>query len=83
MIKNTLAAVKMITPTGVITTNRVPSSGAGPNENRFIIGSEGILGIITEVWLRVQEIIKYKYDNRSMHSSFSLLTPIVKIKCRR
>ena len=28
--------------------------GAGPDPNRLVIGSEGILGIITEAWMRIQ-----------------------------
>jgi alkyldihydroxyacetonephosphate synthase len=32
----------------------VPGSGAGPDPNRLAIGSEGVLGIITEAWMRIQ-----------------------------
>jgi len=54
-------SLRIVTPSGIIQTQRIPSSGAGPNENRLFIGSEGTMGIITEVWLRVQEIVKYRY----------------------
>jgi alkyldihydroxyacetonephosphate synthase len=47
-------SVRMLTPEGWLETRRLPGSGAGPDPNRLVIGSEGILGIITEAWMRVQ-----------------------------
>ena len=44
----------MITPSGVNESRRLPGSGAGPSPDRLAIGSEGILGIITEAWMRIQ-----------------------------
>ena len=35
-------------------SRRLPGSGAGPSPDRMLIGSEGILGVITEAWVRVQ-----------------------------
>ncbi len=40
--------VRMLTPQGWWEARRLPGSGAGPDPNRLAIGSEGILGIITE-----------------------------------
>jgi len=48
-------ALRVVTPTGVVATRRLPASGAGPNPDRLFIGSEGILGIITEAWMRLQD----------------------------
>ena len=31
-----------------------PGSGAGPSPDRMLLGSEGILGVITEAWVRVR-----------------------------
>jgi alkyldihydroxyacetonephosphate synthase len=45
---------RMITPSGWWEARRLPASGAGPDPNRLVIGSEGILGIITEAWMRIQ-----------------------------
>ena len=42
-------------PRGVIETRRLPGSGAGPSPDRMLLGSEGILGVITEAWVRVQD----------------------------
>jgi alkyldihydroxyacetonephosphate synthase len=47
-------ALRVVTPSGVIATRRLPASGAGPSPDRLFIGSEGILGIITEAWMRLQ-----------------------------
>ena len=48
-------ALRIVTPTGVVATRRLPGSGAGPSPDRFFIGSEGTLGIITEAWMRLQD----------------------------
>src|SRR3954453_12939904 len=44
----------MLTPQGWWESRRLPGSGAGPSPGRMVIGSEGILGIITEAWMRLQ-----------------------------
>ena len=46
-------AITMITPRGALATHRHPSSGAGPEPTRLVLGSEGALGVITEAWMRV------------------------------
>jgi alkyldihydroxyacetonephosphate synthase len=43
------------TPAGTWQSRRLPASGAGPSPDRLLLGSEGILGVITEAWIRVQE----------------------------
>ena len=54
-------AVRMITPNGgILQSRRLPGSGAGPSEERLVCGSEGVLGIITEAWMRLQDTPKYK-----------------------
>lgn len=47
-------AVRLVAPRGVLQTKTVPASGAGPDANRLVIGSEGALGVITEAWVRVR-----------------------------
>jgi alkyldihydroxyacetonephosphate synthase len=54
-IDDFLESVRAITPCGTWESRRVPASGAGPSPDRMLIGSEGILGVITEAWVRVQE----------------------------
>ncbi|HEY6781134.1 MAG TPA: FAD-linked oxidase C-terminal domain-containing protein, partial [Thermoleophilaceae bacterium] len=48
-------SVRALTPRGVWESRRLPASGAGPSPDRLLIGSEGILGVITEAWVRVRE----------------------------
>ncbi len=48
-------SLRVITPSGTIESRRLPGSGAGPSPDRMFIGSEGILGIITEAWMRLQD----------------------------
>ena len=53
-IDDFVESVRMVTPSGVWESRRLPGSGAGPSPDRVVIGSEGILGVITEAWMRVQ-----------------------------
>ena len=53
-------SVRMLTPSGWWESRRLPGGGAGPDPNRMAIGSEGILGIITEAWMRIQVRPKYR-----------------------
>ena len=50
LVENT----RVVTPTGISESRRLPGSGAGPSPDRLFIGSEGILGVITEAWMRLQ-----------------------------
>ena len=52
--------LRVITPQGVVETRRLPGSGAGPSPDRLLIGSEGILGIITQAWMRLQDRPKFR-----------------------
>ena len=53
-IDDFIESVRAVTPTGIWESRRLPGSGAGPSPDRLMIGSEGIFGIITEAWMRVQ-----------------------------
>jgi alkyldihydroxyacetonephosphate synthase len=55
-IDDMVQAVRAVTPVGVSQSARVPASGAGPAPDRMWLGSEGILGVITEAWVRVQRV---------------------------
>jgi len=59
-IDDFVQSIKMVTPNGTMETRRLPGSGAGPREDHVIMGSEGIFGIITEAWMRLQDIPKFK-----------------------
>jgi alkyldihydroxyacetonephosphate synthase len=53
-IEDLLESARAITPAGVWESRRLPGSGAGVSPDRMLVGSEGILGVITEAWVRVQ-----------------------------
>lgn len=59
-IDDFVESVRMLTPVGWWETRRLPGDGAGPSPERLVIGSEGILGIITEAWMRIQVRPKYR-----------------------
>lgn len=53
-IDDFVESTRMLTPQGWWESRRLPGSGAGPSPDRFVLGSEGILGIVTEAWMRIQ-----------------------------
>ncbi|MFI6322512.1 FAD-binding oxidoreductase [Nonomuraea sp. NPDC050556] len=54
-IDDLVESVRAVTPAGVWESRRVPGSGAGPAPDRWLLGSEGALGVITSAWVRLQE----------------------------
>ena len=59
-IDDFVESVRMVTPKGVWESRRLPGSGAGVSPDRMALGSEGILGIITEAWMRIQARPRYR-----------------------
>jgi|TARA_B110000881_G_scaffold39082_1_gene31606 alkyldihydroxyacetonephosphate synthase len=59
-IDDFVESTRLLTPSGVIASRRLPGSGAGPSADRMVLGSEGILGIVTEAWVRLQSLPKWK-----------------------
>ncbi|HVB42139.1 MAG TPA: FAD-binding oxidoreductase [Streptosporangiaceae bacterium] len=53
-IDDFVESVRAITPRGVWESRRLPGSGAGISPDRMLLGSEGILGVITQAWVRIQ-----------------------------
>ena len=53
-IDDLVESIRAITPSGPWESRRLPGSGAGPSPDRMLLGSEGALGVVTEVWLRAQ-----------------------------
>jgi alkyldihydroxyacetonephosphate synthase len=52
-IDEMVESVRAVAPAGAWESRRLPGSGAGPSPDRMLIGSEGVLGVITEAWMRV------------------------------
>ncbi|MEX2447518.1 MAG: FAD-binding oxidoreductase [Solirubrobacterales bacterium] len=59
-IDDLVESVRAITPRGGWASRRLPGSGAGPSPDRMLIGSEGILGVIGEAWMRVRPRPEFK-----------------------
>jgi alkyldihydroxyacetonephosphate synthase len=59
-IDDLVESVRAITPRGTWESRRLPGSGAGPSPDRLLIGSEGILGVIAEAWVRVRPRPRFK-----------------------
>jgi alkyldihydroxyacetonephosphate synthase len=54
-IEDMVVSIKMVTPSGTIVTKAVPASSVGPDLNHLMVGSEGILGVITEATMRIHK----------------------------
>lgn len=48
--------LRAVTPAGTLELGRAPGSAAGPDLRQVLLGSEGALGVITEVTVRVRPI---------------------------
>jgi alkyldihydroxyacetonephosphate synthase len=59
-IDDLVESVRAVTLDGDWESRRLPGSGAGPSPDRMLIGSEGILAVITEAWVRVRERPTFK-----------------------
>ncbi|MFD0273543.1 FAD-binding oxidoreductase [Kitasatospora sp. NPDC127111] len=63
-------SLRVVTPAGAGTSWRLPASGAGPSPDRFFLGSEGALGVITEAWMRLQERPRHKASTSVAFADF-------------
>jgi alkyldihydroxyacetonephosphate synthase len=69
-IDDFVESIRALTPRGLWESRRLPGSGAGPSPDRLLIGSEGILGVITEAWMRVQDAPRFKESAAVLFDSF-------------
>jgi alkyldihydroxyacetonephosphate synthase len=63
-------SVRALTPSGAWESRRLPGSGAGPSPDRMLIGSEGILGVVTRAWMRVQARPRFRASASVQFPSF-------------
>jgi alkyldihydroxyacetonephosphate synthase len=59
-IDDMVVGAKLVAPAGELDLPALPGSAAGPDLRRLILGSEGTLGIVTEVTLRVKRVPEIK-----------------------
>ncbi|KAF5293543.1 hypothetical protein FQA39_LY03028 [Lamprigera yunnana] len=72
-IEDLLVHVKMVTTKGVLEKNcQAPRMSCGPDFNHLILGSEGCLGVITEVILKIRPLPKIKRYGSVVFPNFEL-----------
>ncbi len=54
-IDDLVESIHAVTLDGEWESRRLPGSGAGPSPDRMLLGSEGILAVIVDAWVRVRE----------------------------
>jgi alkyldihydroxyacetonephosphate synthase len=59
-IDDLVESIRAVTPRGSWESRRLPGSGAGPSPDRMLLGSEGILGVVSEAWMRVRPRPEFK-----------------------
>jgi alkyldihydroxyacetonephosphate synthase len=71
-------ALRVATPAGTLDLGRAPASAAGPDLRQLFIGSEGVLGVITEVTLRVRSQPAARHDAAWQFADFATGTDAVR-----
>jgi alkyldihydroxyacetonephosphate synthase len=62
-IEDMIAGVEAVLPGGeIVRTKTAPRRAAGPDIGSLMIGSEGTLGVVTEVTLRVSPLVRHRVD---------------------
>ena len=77
-IDDLVESLRVVTPQGPLETRRLPGSGAGPSPDRLLIGSEGILGVITEAWMRLQDRPRFRAGGAVRFADFFTAARAVK-----
>jgi alkyldihydroxyacetonephosphate synthase len=70
-IDDFVESMRVVTPTGIMESRRLPGSGAGPSPDRLMLGSEGTLGVITEAWMRLQDRPRFKASASVRFTNFT------------
>src|SRR5690349_19033229 len=77
-IDDLVESVRAIPPRGTWESRRLPASGAGPSPDRMLIGSEGILGVIAEAWVRVRPRPEHKASTSVAFDEFGVAAGAVR-----
>jgi alkyldihydroxyacetonephosphate synthase len=70
-IDDLVESVRAMTIEGEWESRRLPGSGAGPSPDRALIGSEGILAVIVDAWVRVRERPTFKLSVGVAYDEFA------------
>jgi alkyldihydroxyacetonephosphate synthase len=69
-IDEMVVGLEVVTPSGDVVLLKVPASAAGPDLRELFVGSEGTLGVLTRVALRVRPLPAERRYEGFMFSSF-------------
>jgi alkyldihydroxyacetonephosphate synthase len=69
-IEDMVESVRLITPRGIIETPATPASATGPDIKQVVVGSEGVLGIISRVRLRIRPLAQKKFYRAYVFPTF-------------
>ncbi|MFS8096032.1 FAD-binding oxidoreductase [Lentzea alba] len=72
-------SLRVVTPSGISESRRLPGSGAGPSPDRLFLGSEGTLGVITEAWMRLQSPPAFRAGASVRFASFERAVEAVRL----
>jgi len=56
-IEDMVLSLTLVTPRGTLRTPSVPKAATGPDLNQIAVGSEGVLGILTEATMRLHRLM--------------------------
>jgi len=73
-----VSSVRLLAPAGALTTLETPHTAAGPALRELVIGSEGVLGVIPDVTVRVRPAPAVKRYEAWMAESFEAGSEIVR-----
>jgi alkyldihydroxyacetonephosphate synthase len=73
-----VSSVRMLAPAGEISTLETPHTAAGPALRELVIGSEGVLGVIPDVTVRVRPAPSVRRYEAWMAESFAAGAEIVR-----
>lgn len=86
-IEDLLVHVRMVTAKGILEKNcRVPRMSCGPDFNQVVLGSEGSLGVITEVIIKIRPLPQYKRYGSivfpDFQSGFKCMREVARERCQ-
>jgi alkyldihydroxyacetonephosphate synthase len=73
-----VSSVRLLAPAGELSTLETPHTAAGPALRELVIGSEGVLGVIPDVTVRVRPAPKVRRYEAWMAESFEAGSEIVR-----
>ncbi len=67
-IEDVVVGLRLVHPGGILDTSAAPATAAGPSLKEIVLGSEGVLGVITQLTVRIHPVPSRK------HASFYFRT---------